>query len=333
MERALELVRLLADGTCHSGEAIARRLGVSRAAVWKAVRRAREGLGVAVESVRGHGYRLRAPIDLLDVGHILAELARRGAPPLARIELHDQIDSTSARMMALAADGAPSGSLCLAERQTAGRGRRGRTWVSPFGAGIALSILWRTPYGPGALGGMSLAAGAAVSEVLAQAGVRKICLKWPNDLLWHGRKLGGLLLEVAGEAEGPSHLVLGVGINLRLPREATRTIDQPWTDLTEVLGEAEIPGRNALAAALIHGLWAALERYGREGLAPFRDRWAAFDCLRGQTLEVLLGDQVITGVHRGIAEDGALLLATAEGIRSFHGGEVSVRTTAGTEAP
>lgn len=107
MERALELVRLLADGSCHSGEAIARRLGVSRAAVWKAVCRAREGLGVPVESVRGHGYRLPAPMELLDVGRILAELADFGAPPLARIELHDQIDSTSARLMALAADGLP----------------------------------------------------------------------------------------------------------------------------------------------------------------------------------------------------------------------------------
>lgn len=332
MDRALELVRLLADGSWHSGETIARRLGVSRSAVWKAVTRAREGLGVGIESVRGHGYRLPAPIELLDVREILAELARLGGPALARVELHDQIDSTNARLMALAAEGAPSGSLCLAERQTAGRGRRGRTWVTPFGAGIALSMLWRTSSGPAALAGASLAAGVAVAETLGGAGADGLCLKWPNDILWHGRKLGGLLLEVAGESEGPSHLVLGVGINLRLPAEAAEAIDQPWTDLAAILGDGG-PGRNALVAALVQGLWGALDLYAREGLAPFLDRWKAFDCLRGETLSLLLAGQSISGVYQGIADDGALLLETADGMSTFHGGEVSVRAMAGREVP
>jgi BirA family biotin operon repressor/biotin-[acetyl-CoA-carboxylase] ligase len=323
--RALQLVRLLADGGCHSGEALAAELGVSRAAVWKAVEGARSRLGVAIEAVRGRGYRLAAPLELLDARVIGGRLAGRGGPSQAPLEVHDQLDSTNSRLMELARQGAPSGSVCLAELQTAGRGRCGRTWVTPFGAGLALSLLWRSALGPGRLGGLSLAAGAVVAEVLSAAGVAGIELKWPNDVLWQRRKLAGLLLEVAGEAEGPSHLVLGLGVNLRLPAGAGDGIDQPWCDLAQALG-GRLPGRNALAADLIGGLWAAAETYGREGIAPFRARWSAFDRLQGAPVELRSGAARLAGIHRGIDDDGALLLETEAGVRPYHAGEVSLRT-------
>lgn len=324
MERTLGLVRVLADGGLHSGEAIARDLGITRGGVWKAVARTREHLGLAVESVRGQGYRLAAPLELLDAGRILECLRVEGQPPLARLEIQDQIDSTNARLMAEAQAGAPSATACLAERQTAGRGRRGRPWVSPFGSNLYLSLLWRYPLAPAALGGASLAAGVAVARVLRDSGVIDLNLKWPNDLLWQGRKLGGLLLEVGAEAQGPSFLVAGLGINLRMPSDQGTGIDQPWTDLAGILGD-RLPGRNLLAARLIGSLCTALARYGDLGLGPFLADWDNFDGLRGQPLRLFLGERVIDGTHVGIAPDGALRLATAEGVQSYYAGEVTLR--------
>lgn len=324
MDRSLSLIRLLADGELHSGEAIAQVLGVTRAGVWKAVTRLRERLGLVIEPVRGRGYRLATPLELLDPARILAELQAQGHPPLARLAIHDRIDSTNARLMVAAQAGAPCGTVCLAELQTAGRGRRGRTWVSPFASNLYLSLLWRYPLAPSALGGVSLAAGVAVAQVLRDLGVMDLTLKWPNDLLWRQRKLGGLLLELGGEAQGPSFLVVGLGVNLRMPVGSGSLIDQPWTDLASALG-GQLPGRNALAARLIAALGVALERYGRLGLGPFLTDWEAFDGLRGEPVNLHLGERVIEGIHLGIAPDGALRLATAEGVRSYHAGEVSLR--------
>ena len=323
MARPVDLVGLLADGRLHSGEAIAARLGISRAAVWKSMVQVRERYGLEVESIRGGGYRLSAPLELLDAERILAALPSAGPGTVARLEIHDQIDSTNSRLMAEAQGGAPTSTVCLAERQTAGRGRRGRVWVSPFGANLYLSVLWRYALPPAALGGVSLAVGVAVAGVLREAGAEDLTLKWPNDILWRRRKLAGLLLEVVGEAQGPSHLVAGLGLNLRMdPRQGT-DIDQPWTDLASALA-APLPGRNALAARLIRALSEALERYGQQGLAPFLDDWDSFDGLRGETVSLRLGERLITGTHLGVGPDGALRLDTREGVRSFHAGEVTV---------
>jgi BirA family biotin operon repressor/biotin-[acetyl-CoA-carboxylase] ligase len=324
MDRALELVRLLADGGLHSGQAIASALRMTRAGVWKTAKKVRERLGLRIESVRGRGYRLDAPLDLLDAGRILGALDPQAQTLIARLEIHDQIDSTNARLMAEAQAGAPTGSVCVAEHQTAGRGRRGRVWVSPFGSNLSLSLLWRYPLAPAALGGVSLAAGVAAARVLRDQGVQDLNLKWPNDLLWKRRKLGGLLLEVGGEAQGPSFLVAGLGINLRMPEEQGRHIDQPWTDLASALG-GPLPGRSDLTARLIAALGAALDCYGRLGLEPFLADWDDFDGLRGEAVRLELGDRVIEGIHAGIAPDGALRLETARGVQTFHAGEVRLR--------
>ena len=324
MPQRLDLIRLLADGDYHSGEAIAQGLGLSRTAVWKALRKAAIHFGLALESAPGRGYRLCTPLELLDPALILGALSAAGRQRLARLQIHEQIDSTNDRLMAEAAQQAPSGSLCLAERQTAGRGRRGRIWVSPFGSNLYLSVLWRYPVGPAALGGVSLAAGATVAGVLNRCGVAGLGLKWPNDLLWRHRKFGGLLLEVAGEAQGPSHLVVGLGLNLRLEPDQGQAIDQPWVDLREALG-GRPPGRNCLAAALIEGLLEMLERYGQVGLKPFLDEWARFDLLCGQRVRLQLGERLIDGDYAGIEPDGALRLDTADGPLRFHSGEVSLR--------
>ena len=324
MDRHLELVRLLADGELHSGEAIAARLGISRAAVSKAVRKAADVLDLDLDAIRGHGYRLRAPLELLD-----ADLIERGLPASARsrisgIDVLTVVDSTNSWLMQRARDGAPSGRLCLAEQQTAGRGRLGRTWVSPFGANVYLSLLWRYPLAPAQLGALSLAAGVAIARALTAAGAVGIGLKWPNDLHWRRRKLAGLLLEVAGESQGPSHVVVGVGLNLRLDPVRASAIDQPWTDLSAVLG-ADGYRRNAVVIGLVTELCAALEGYGIDGLAAFHADWQQFDAYLGETVELVAGERRIVGVHAGIDATGALLLERDGRRQCFHAGEVSLR--------
>ncbi|WP_338115592.1 bifunctional biotin--[acetyl-CoA-carboxylase] ligase/biotin operon repressor BirA [Thiococcus pfennigii] len=321
----LAVLRLLADGELHSGEAIAARLGLSRTAVWKALEKL-AGLGIEVATLRGRGYRLVEPLELLDAGRIQAGLSAGARARLGGVEVHASLGSTNSHLMELAKHGVAGGRVCLAEHQERGRGRHGRTWVSPFGRSLLLSVLWRYDFGIAGLAGLSLAAGAAVADALRAQGVADIALKWPNDLLWHGRKLAGLLLEAAGEAHGSSHVVIGLGLNLSLtPRQAAE-IDQPWVDLATALGRpAGRIERNRLAATLIEALIEALDRFGREGLAPFLPLWEASDPYRGEPIAILIGSRTIDGIHGGIAEDGALRVLTEIGEQTFQAGEVSLR--------
>lgn len=323
-ERQLALIQRLSDGCSHSGEAIARTFGLTRAAVWKTLRKTADEFGLDLISERGRGYRLATPLELLDTERIRATLSDAGRERLSRLDIHPLIGSTNSELRRLAAEGAPSGSICLAERQTAGRGRRGREWVSPFGVNLYGSLLWRYPFAPSNLGGASLAVGAVLADVLSELGAKGVALKWPNDLLWQRRKLAGLLLEVAGESQGPCHLVVGLGLNLRMTAGQGSAIDQPWTSLDAVLGAAMI-GRNALVARLLDALLEALDRYGREGLAPFLDRWRAHDAYLGEPVRLLIGERAIEGRHAGVGEDGSLLLETSSGRRAFQAGEVSLR--------
>jgi len=328
METHLRIIRQLADGELHSGADLARTLGISRAAVWKAVRKAGEMLGLEVRPVRGRGYRLAAPLELLDPERILAAIPHQARRRIERLEVYEDMDSTNSHLMRAAQRGAPCGTLCLAERQRAGRGRRGRVWVSPFGTNIYLSLLWRYPSGSAALGGLSLAAGTAVAGVLEAEGVPDIGLKWSNDVLWYRRKLAGLLLEVTGEAQGPSLVVLGLGLNTQLPAAQAAAIDQPWADLDSIVGLDTI-GRNRLAARLAERLIDTLARYGSDGLSPFLPEWERFDLHRGEPVEIRLADQSFLGLHAGVTPQGALRLNMDGNIRTFQAGEVSLRSAPG----
>ena len=237
--------------------------------------------------------------------------------------VHESIDSTNSWLLSQARSGIPSATVCMAERQEAGRGRHGRKWISPFGANIYLSILWRYPLAPAQLGGLSLACGVAVVRALEGIGVTSPGLKWPNDVLWQGRKLAGLLLEVGGEATGPSHVVAGVGINTRLCQSEGERIDQPWIDLASIPG---VPpsSRNRLAALLIGELMRTLELFGRRGLEPFIADWSGYDCYQDKVVALDLGSTQIRGDYMGITEQGAIRLQVDGHVRSFRMGEVSL---------
>ena len=314
------LLARLARGPA-SGATLAAELGITRSAVWKRIEALRAA-GVDVLALPGRGYALANSPDLLDAAAIQAGLAPATRDLLAGLVLHFEIDSTNAE--ALRHPAPPSGvQAWLAERQTAGRGRRGRPWTSPLAAHVYLSLSRRFDAGIGALQGLSLAVGAATAQVLQTMGFHQVGLKWPNDLLADGRKLGGILVELRGDAAGPLQVVVGLGLNVAMPAPAGAGIDQPWCDLASL--SPTPPGRGELCIALLDALVPLLARYEAEGLAPWQATWARLDLLAGRAVRLDEGGTPIDGIALGIDAEGALRLRTAEGERRCHAGETSLR--------
>lgn len=324
MQQRYRLLRLLADGRFHSGEDLGRLLGVGRAAVWKLVQ-SLEPLGLDVYAVRGKGYRLAEPLELLSRGQVLAELEPSAATLLHQLEVVPEIDSTNRYLMDCARTVTVSARACLAEYQSAGRGRQGRSWISPFGANVYVSVLRRFDVGAEALQGLSLAAGVAVIRALTSLGISELRLKWPNDLMWRKRKLGGLLVETAGEPSGPWYVVVGVGLNLFIPEASARLIDQPWVDLKTVA--AKRIGRNRVAGRLLCYLLTGLEAFSMHGFAAFRQEWERHDLVRDQLVTVSGTGSVTHGRACGVDHTGALLLSVAGQIVRVLSGDVSLRVT------
>ncbi|MBB5886529.1 bifunctional biotin--[acetyl-CoA-carboxylase] ligase/biotin operon repressor BirA [Xanthomonas sp. LMG 8992] len=323
MEPALderELLARLSKGPL-SGDALARACGLTRAAVWKRIQALRAA-GVEIEGRAGEGYGLARPLELLDAAAIRAGLSGSAAAELAGLEIAWSLVSSNTTLLQRPAP-AQGSEVLLAERQTGGRGRRGRVWASPLAAHLYLSVARSFQGGLGRLGGLSLAAGVAVAEALRAAGFATVGLKWPNDLLADGRKLGGLLVEGGGEFAGPARAVIGLGLNVTMPAASAADIDQPWTDLTRLAGGPV--SRNAIAATVLSHLLPALALFDAEGLAPFLPRYAALDLLAGRAVRIDEGGQVREGTALGLAEDGALRVAFADGEQPVHAGDVSVR--------
>ncbi|HEY5852432.1 MAG TPA: bifunctional biotin--[acetyl-CoA-carboxylase] ligase/biotin operon repressor BirA [Lysobacter sp.] len=329
-DRAL-LQRLMAGPA--SGDALAQASGQTRAAVWKRIEALREA-GVAIEAQAGRGYRLAQPLDLLDVAAIRAGLSDGAASTLAGLETAWSIDSTNSELLRRPTP--DRGALVLlAERQSGGRGRRGREWASPLAAHLYLSLARQFGGGLARLGGLSLVAGIAAAEALQASGFAGVRLKWPNDLVVAGtdgalRKLGGILVEGGGEHAGPVRAVIGLGINVRMPAAIAAQIDQPWCDLATLAVQSAPADRNAVAAAVLSRLLPALEEFDATGLAAFTGRYAALDALAGQGVSMHGASATVHGTALGLADDGALRVRLDSGEeRHFHAGEVSVRRGAG----
>jgi len=318
-----EVLRLLADGGFHSGTDLGRQLGITRAAVCKTVG-ALAGAGLDIHRVTGRGYRLPQPVQPLDRRAILRHLGAQAAELRDRLTLLEETDSTNRYLLERTGLANFMGAVCLAEAQRAGRGRRGRQWVATPYHNILLSMGWRFPAGPGIVAGLSLAAGVAVLRALEDYGVQGARLKWPNDVLWEEKKLAGLLVDVQGEAAGPSLVVLGVGLNGYLGARDVARIDQPWTDLRTVTGA--LVDRNRLAAYVIRALRDMFEQFADKGLAAFRDEWQRRHLYHGRRVRLLAGEREIVGTVAGIDAHGALLLRDARGrTGAYASGEISLR--------
>jgi BirA family biotin operon repressor/biotin-[acetyl-CoA-carboxylase] ligase len=269
-------------------------------------------------------------VELLDVRRIGDELAAERKGQLRWLELLFEVDSTNSRLLAAAPPPAGSADVCLSELQHAGRGRRGRPWIAPFGAGVAMSVGWTFSDGARSLPALSLGAGVAISRALARAGAAGVTLKWPNDIVFHDRKIGGVLIELRAEVSGPAHVVIGVGINVALPATARREIEATGVRVAAVADAcAEAPSRNLIAGAILDELLSMLGQFELEGFAAFRDAWTALDALNGRPAQVVIGDTTISGTARGVDQEGALLLETGDRVQRFVSGEASLRVIEG----
>jgi BirA family biotin operon repressor/biotin-[acetyl-CoA-carboxylase] ligase len=305
-----------------SGSELARRLGVTRAAVWKQVEALR-ALGAPIEATAGRGYRLSWPLEPLDAVRLCAEIEPDLRRRLGEIDVRWQVDSTNATLLRRAAEGACDLSICVAETQSAGRGRRGRDWRSPLGGNVYFSLLKRFTHGMGSLSGLSLAVAVALVEALADCGVAGIGLKWPNDVLADGRKLAGILVELGGEFLGPCHAVIGIGINLRLPPDLP--IEQPYAALAELCAGSS-PSRHRLISRLLTHLVAALDRFAEAGFGAFQEEYAQHDLLRGRSVRVQTADAIREGIADGVDARGALRVRHGADIALYDSAEVKVRS-------
>lgn len=312
-----QILNILADGQFHSGEGLGEALGVSRAAVWKQLKKL-DDLGIPYSSVKGKGYRLQDAIELLDSNRIRAALTQR----LDILEVLLDVGSTNTYLFERASDHMGKRYAVLAEKQIAGRGRRGRLWVSPFGKNIYLSLLVSFAGGLSSLEGLSLMTAIAVERALARLGIEGIGLKWPNDVYANGKKLAGILLEVTGEYASHCQVVIGIGLNLSLSEDDARDIQQPWAELKALKPDLS---RNDVAAVLLDELLHMVDEFQKEGFAPWQQYWTERDIFYQREVRIIAANNEKLGVVKGVNRKGELMLQTERGMEVMNAGEISVR--------
>jgi BirA family biotin operon repressor/biotin-[acetyl-CoA-carboxylase] ligase len=323
------LLLLLADGQLHSGESLAVALGQTRAAVWKGVERLR-ALGIEVQAHARRGYRLPCTAELLNSRALTQELTEPSRAQLRRLELLFEVDSTNTRLLKAPPPPVGWADVAFSELQHAGRGRLGRRWLAPFGCGIAMSVSWTFSDGARALPALSLGVGVAVSRALARLGAERMALKWPNDIWYRDRKVGGVLVEIRAEAGGPAHVVIGVGLNVRVPQAQRTQIEASGARVAAVEDACRNPpSRNRVGGALLDELLGMLFEFEQAGFAKFRAEWMAHDALGGRAVQVRVGESFTAGTARGVDEDGALLLEANGRTQRFVSGEASLRLAEG----
>lgn len=314
------LIQQLAKGDFVSGQLLADLLSVSRAAVSKQIN-SLSNMGLDVFRVTGKGYKLAHPLSLLDKEKILSRVDQKNQQ--TTLEVHSTIDSTNNYLMRRLPNHIQNGQVCLAEYQSAGRGRRGRQWISPFGSHIYMSVYWFLEQGMSAAMGLSTVAALAVSDAISSLYDIKVQLKWPNDIYLKGVKLAGILIDLEGQSLDSCHCVIGIGLNLNMPAQSGDLVDQPWTDLQT--NTPIIIDRNELAAELINCLQMRLHRHLAQGISNMVDEWNQQDYFYNKSVKLITGKNEITGICRGINNQGALLLEMNGQIKPIYGGEVSLR--------
>ncbi|OCG37871.1 bifunctional biotin--[acetyl-CoA-carboxylase] ligase/biotin operon repressor BirA [Gilliamella sp. Gris1-4] len=308
----LKLIEILADGQFHSGEELATIFGITRAGINKYIKQLREW-GIELTSVQGKGYCLAAPLNLLNKTKINQHYQSNG-----RCEILPIIDSTNQYLLDRI-DQLTSGDCCVAEFQSKARGRRGRKWFSPFGTNLYFSMYWRLEQGVAAAMGLSLVVGIVIADTLRALSGQDIKVKWPNDLYLNDQKLAGILVELAGKTGDCAHVVIGVGVNLTMTNPDTNIVNQKWANLGNV-------DRNLLVAQVAKTLKSQLIEFEKHGLVPFINDWNRLDNFVNRPVKLLIGDNIIRGIAKGINDQGALLLEQNGKIEAHIGGEISLRS-------
>jgi len=323
VQKAFALLEHLQDGSTHSGEEIARRLGVTRTAVWHHVK-SLQAKGVAIYATAGKGYRIPGGYEFLNHTVIETEMSDRGRRAVRAIYVDRVIDSTNQRLLDMIAGSSIHGVVWLAEYQTHGRGRRGGSWVAPPGSGLCLSLGWRFDSPPSSISALSLVVGIAVVRALERLGATDLTLKWPNDVYHVNRKLAGILIEMRSEFSGPCIVVIGIGLNVALSPDARARINENATDISASSGF--IPSRNLVAASVLDELVLILQDFASSGFHPYRSQWERHDYLSGRRIRLEMPARVVRGVARGVAPDGALLVEHGGMIEPFIAGHIVMET-------
>lgn len=337
----IRIIKLLSDGQFHSGETLGQELNLTRSAIWKLVKQL-SLWDISVETRSGKGYRIQDGLNLLDLPSIKSHIESENLKKLSDIEIFLELPSTNDYLLngpfqssngsvqpsngsVQLSNGPFQHRVCLAERQTKGRGRSKRTWFSPFAKNIALSILWYFPKDVSELSGLSLAIGVATLKTLHRLGIiENLMLKWPNDILWKNQKIGGILIELTGETHHISRTVIGVGLNIDVPKHYDDKIDQPWINLESII-EHKLD-RNLLTGLLLNELLNALQLFQEQGLTPFLEFWKKHDLTYGKTISIITPSGLLQGKSLGVNDKGHLLLQTKDQeIKAFSSGEVSLR--------
>ncbi|MFT5131982.1 MAG: BirA family biotin operon repressor/biotin-[acetyl-CoA-carboxylase] ligase [Gammaproteobacteria bacterium] len=322
MDKQQYLISRLADGCFHSGESLAEEMGISRAAVWKRIKSLAD-LELDIYSVNGKGHRLSQPIELLDANTIKANMTAIGLSRIEELKVIPVLNSTNQHLYDLLQEGSIHGLVVMAEYQKQGKGRRGNDWLSPYASGLCLSLGWHFHSTPASYTALSLATGVAVCRSLLRMGVSEAGLKWPNDIMSKGKKLGGILLESRSETAGCSDVVIGIGININLADKTLSTITQPVTDVNRIAGQSI--SRNVLSGILVDELLIMLEDYQNSGFSSCIEQWREFDTLSGQQADLILPNDIFSGEILGIDENGLLLMSVKGETKRFSSGELSLR--------
>ena len=317
-----KLIALMAEGRFYSGESLGCALGITRAAVWKKLQHMIQ-CGLPVESVRGKGYRLNTCFQPFNAEAIQSGLTNELRK---RIDLDVRLSVTSTNDIVRSYRlGGKKMQICVSDYQSVGRGRRGKSWMSPMGASISFSLQRQFYNGLAALDGLSLVIGLAVISVLEDLGCMELMLKWPNDVLWRKRKLSGILVELAGDPNESCSVIIGVGINIKLNHTIKTGINQPVAQLCDLI-PVQAFDKNELVANLIHKLVNYMDRFDQEGFRVFANRWQSYDCFLGREVALSISEEkVLIGKAVGISKTGAFLLKINGKQQAFSCGEVSLR--------
>ena len=319
MTTEYKLLKVLSDGNLHSGQKIADQMGVSRTAVWKHLKKIRSK-SLDVYTVRGKGYRLEGPLELLQEDLIAKKIRKEVSQYLHSVQVVYETDSTNNILLE---QQDVQGRVIIAEYQHAGKGRGENIWLSGLAGSLCLSIGWHYEAIPSNFNAISLATGVVLARCIEKFTGVTIQLKWPNDLIHHRSKLGGVLIESRGQHAGIVDVVVGIGINFRLPTPLRQMISQNVTDLSSLWGETL--SRNDIAAEIINETVNLLSTFPERGFNHYIDEWRMRDSGKDCEASLYLPGKQINGRIVDIDENGNLIMSTNDSLIKFGSGELSLR--------
>lgn len=317
-----KILKILSDGKIHSGAALGEQLGLTRGGIWKLIRQFKS-LGIEIEAKSNKGYCIPGGVELYNLKEMKQYLNPNYYPYLEKTIIFDEINSTNTFLIQEAIQHKNT-KICLAEHQSAGRGRFNRQWMSPFGRNVILSLLWQFNCDVSELSGLSLVIAIAIHRALKRLGATDVSLKWPNDVLWNSRKLAGTLIDLRGESNNTCDAVIGVGLNVHLPDEFKSQMLFPLVDMAEIT--KNIINKNQVTAYLIDEMIAAILCFQSKGFKFFQPEWEKLDINCGKIISLENRGSVFQGKYCGVNEKGCLILEMTGGEKQvFSSGEVSFK--------